>query len=50
MRVSVPPALLIEMPVAAPGTQGAATGISINNAGGTETRPRNIALLAIIKF
>ncbi len=34
----------------APGTQGAATGISINNAGGTETRPRNIALLAIIKF
>lgn len=28
----------------------ATTGISIQNSGGTETRPRNIALLAIIKY
>lgn len=34
----------------AKGTDVAGTGISINANGGTETRPRNIALLAIIKF
>jgi hypothetical protein len=32
------------------GTGTAVTNITINNSGGTETRPRNIALLAIIKF
>jgi microcystin-dependent protein len=31
------------------GTSSATTGISISNDGGTETRPRNIALLACIK-
>lgn len=33
-----------------PTTQSSVTGISINNSGGTETRPRNIALLACIKY
>jgi phage-related tail fiber protein len=32
------------------GTAGAGTGISIQTSGGTETRPRNVALLACIKF
>lgn len=32
------------------GIYGAATGISIAANGGTETRPRNVALLAIIKY
>ena len=32
------------------GTTANATGISIQNNGGTETRPRNVALLACIKF
>lgn len=32
------------------GTDSRTTSISINNDGGTESRPRNIALLAIIKF
>ena len=32
------------------GIYGAATGVSIQNSGGAETRPRNIALLACIKF
>lgn len=31
-------------------TSSATTGISIQNSGGTEARPRNIALLACIKF
>ena len=31
-------------------TVSATTGITISNTGGTETRPRNIALLACIKF
>jgi microcystin-dependent protein len=31
-------------------TQGSFTGITIQNSGGTEARPRNIALLACIKF
>jgi phage-related tail fiber protein len=31
-------------------SSAAGTGISIQNNGGTETRPRNIALLACIKF
>lgn len=31
-------------------TPSATTGITIGNAGGTETRPRNIALLACIRF
>jgi microcystin-dependent protein len=39
----------IDNPVV-PVTTASATGISIQNSGGTETRPRNIALLAIIKF
>ena len=34
----------------ASGTGGSGTGISISNSGGTETRPRNIALLACIAF
>lgn len=34
----------------AKGTDAAGTGISIQNSGGTETRPRNIALLACIKY
>lgn len=33
-----------------PNTASNTTGISIQNSGATETRPRNIALLAIIKF
>jgi phage-related tail fiber protein len=32
------------------GTGGSGTGISIQTSGGAETRPRNIALLACIKF
>ena len=31
-------------------TGSASTGISISNAGGTESRPRNVALMYIIKF
>lgn len=31
-------------------TGGAGTGISIQSSGGTEARPRNVALLACIKF
>jgi hypothetical protein len=33
-----------------PTTLGSGTGISIQNSGGSETRPRNIALLACIKY
>lgn len=36
-------------PVGTAGTSGSGTGISIQNSGGSETRPRNIALLACIK-
>jgi hypothetical protein len=32
------------------GINGSATGVSINNSGGAETRPRNFALLSCIKF
>lgn len=35
---------------ASTGTTANGTGISIQNSGGTETRPRNVALLACIKF
>lgn len=33
-----------------PNTAASTTGISVNNSGGAETRPRNIALLACIKY
>lgn len=36
-------------PVGAATTQAAATGITINNTGGTETRPKNVAMMYCIK-